>query len=72
MKSDQFYSGGTKIRWTCKALLDLREISHATEISEMRGWRLGAIIHRLKSDYGWPIKTRYRSPEVVRQNWTAC
>lgn len=65
MKSDKLYSGDTQVHWTCKALLDQREISHATEISEVRGWRLGAIIHRLKSDYGWPIQTRYRSPDNV-------
>ncbi len=65
MKSDDYYSKGTQVHWTCKALLDQREISHATEIREVRGWRLDAIIHRLKSDYGWPIQTRYRSPDNV-------
>jgi hypothetical protein len=65
MKPDKLYSGDTQVHWTCKALLDQREISCATEIREVRGWRLGAIIHCLKSDYGWPIKTRYRSPENV-------
>lgn len=65
MKPDQTYSKSTQVHWTCKALLDQREISCATEIREVRGWRLGAIIHRLKTDYGWPIKTRYRSPDNV-------
>lgn len=65
MADDQFYSGKTQVFWTCKALIDGRTISHVTEIREVRGWRLGAIIHRLKSDYAWPIQTRYRSPDNV-------
>ncbi len=65
MQDDQFYSGETQVFWTCKALLDGREISHVTEIREVHGWRLGAIIHRLKSEYAWPIQTRYRSPDNV-------
>ncbi|MFD0911039.1 hypothetical protein [Ruegeria arenilitoris] len=31
----------------------------------MRGWRLGAIVHRLKSEYDWPIQAEYRGPENV-------
>lgn len=65
MNDDQFYSGETQVFWACKALLDGRTISHVTEINEVRGWRLGAIIHRLKADYAWPIQTRYRSPDNV-------
>ncbi|WP_240482127.1 hypothetical protein [Ruegeria marisrubri] len=45
--------------------MDGRTISHKTEIREVRGWRLGAIVHRLKSEYGWPILTEYRGPENV-------
>ena len=65
MTDNRFYSKKTKVHWTCKALLDNREISHATEIQEVSGWRLGAIIHRLKSEYAWPIQTRYRTPDNV-------
>lgn len=65
MTDDQFYSGKTQVFWTCKALLDSREISQANEIREVSGWRLGAIIHRLKSEYAWPIQTRYRTPDNV-------
>lgn len=65
MKNNQFYSNETQVCWTCKALLDGRTISHVTEIREVRGWRLGAIIHRLKCEYAWPIQTRYRSPDNV-------
>ena len=65
MLDDQFYSGQTKVYWCCDELLKGREISCETEIREVRGWRLGAIIYRLKSDYGWPILTTYRRPDNV-------
>ncbi|MFX0544356.1 hypothetical protein ACEWPL_002290 [Roseovarius sp. S1116L3] len=65
MKHDNFYSSDSQVFWTCKALLDGRTISHKTEIREVRGWRLGAIIHRLRHDYGWPIQTEYRGPQNV-------
>lgn len=65
MTTDKFYSGQTQVFWTCQALLKGRTISHVTEIREVRGWRLGAIIHRLKSDYAWPILTTYRKPDNV-------
>jgi hypothetical protein len=65
MIDDQFYSGKTQVFWTCKSLLDGLTISHITEIREVRGWRLGAIIHRLKADYAWPIQTSYRKPDNV-------
>ena len=65
MKHDQFYSGQTQVFWVCEALLDGRTISQETEIREVRGWRLGAIIHRLKADYAWPICAAYRHPDNV-------
>ena len=60
-----WYSGATQVFWTCKALIEGRTISHKTEIREMKGWRLGAIIHRLRSEFGWPIEVEYRGPENV-------
>jgi hypothetical protein len=65
MTDDKFYSKPTQVFWTCKALLDGRTISHRTEIREVRGWRLGAIIHRLKTEYAWPIHTAYSAPDNV-------
>ena len=59
------FSGGSQVAWTCKALLAGRTISHQTEIREVRGWRLGAIIHRLRHEYGWPIQTDRRGPSRV-------
>lgn len=63
--SSRWYSSPTQVYWTCKALLDGRTISHKTEIREIKGWRLGAIIHRLKNKYGWPVLVEYRGPENV-------
>lgn len=62
MTQPHFYSKPTSVYWTCKALLDGRTISHQTEIREVHGWRLGAIVHRLKAEFGWPICTEYTSP----------
>jgi hypothetical protein len=69
MSSNQWYSGETQVYWTCKALMDGRTISHKTEIREVRGWRLGAIIHRLKTEYRWPILVEYRGPENIADYW---
>jgi len=65
MSSNRWYSNPTQVYWTCKALLDGRTISHKTEIREVKGWRLGAIIHRLKTDFKWPIHVEYRGPENI-------
>jgi hypothetical protein len=65
MTDDQFYSGKTQVFWTCKALLDGRTINQQTEINEVRGWRLGSIIHRLKHEYNWPIEPDYRGSRNV-------
>lgn len=65
MSNSKWYSSNTQVFWTCKALLDERTISHKTEIREVRGWRLGAIIHRLKHEFNWPIIVEYRGPENV-------
>ena len=35
------------------------------EIGEARGWRLGAIIHNLRTKYHWPVLTDYRGPERI-------
>ena len=65
MSSNRWYSNESQVYWTCKALLDGRTINHRTEIREVRGWRLGAIVHRLRHRYGWPIEVEYRGPENV-------
>lgn len=62
MTQAHFYSKPTSVYWTCKALLDKRTISQLTQIQNVKGWRLGAIIHRLRHEYGWPIHTEYTSP----------
>lgn len=65
MTHENFYSSDSQVFWTCKALLEGRTISHKTEIREVRGWRLGAIIHRLRHHYNWPIHAEYRGPQNV-------
>ncbi|WP_322867338.1 hypothetical protein U5922_014815 [Aquicoccus sp. G2-2] len=65
MTQENFYSSESQVFWTCKALLDGRTISHKTEIREVSGWRLGAIIHRLRHHYSWPIQAEYRGPQNV-------
>lgn len=63
--SERWYSSPTQVYWTCEALMNGRVITHKSEIREVKGWRLGAIIHRLKSDYGWPIVTELRGVENI-------
>ena len=65
MKHDRFHSSPTQIFWCCEALRDGRTISHKTEIREVNGWRLGAIIHTLRKKYDWPIIAEYRGPENI-------
>ena len=60
--SDRWFSSPTQVYWCCRALLDGRSISHRTEIREVKGWRLAAICHRLKAEYGWPILSEPRGP----------
>lgn len=57
-------SSDSQIRWTCLQLLAGREISHACEIEEVRGWRLSAIIHKLRHQHNWPIITRCDSNRI--------
>ena len=46
--------------WTCEALIRSRIISTRAGVRAVKGWRLAAIVHRMRSDYGWPIQTEYR------------
>lgn len=62
---ERWYSNPTQVFWTCAALTQGRTISHKTEIREVKGWRLGAIIHRLKTSYDWPIVTELRGTENI-------
>ena len=64
-KARDWYSNKTQVFWTCEALLAGRAISHQTEIREVRGWRLGAMVHRLRHDYDWLIEAEYRGHEYI-------
>ncbi|WP_299872679.1 hypothetical protein [uncultured Sulfitobacter sp.] len=59
------YSKPTSVYWTCKALTEGQTISQLTQIQNVKGWRLPAVIHRLKAEYHWPICTEYRQPDGV-------
>lgn len=60
-----WFSKSTQVYWTCKALIQGRTINHMNEIGEVKGWRLGAIIHNLRRNFNWPIETEYRGPERI-------
>lgn len=63
--SDRWYSNPTQIYFTCRALALGKTLNHMDVIGEVRGWRLGAIVHTLKHEYGWPILTEYRGAERI-------
>ncbi len=65
MPQAHFYSKPTSVYWVCDALMNGRTISQATQIKHVRGWRLPAIVHRLKTEYAWPICTEYSKPDNV-------
>lgn len=65
MSAGLWFSGDTAIAWTCRQLLRGRTISHADEIEEVGAWRLGAIIHVLRTRYKWPIVTERRGVERI-------
>lgn len=64
-QSDNFYSKPTSVLWVCTALKQGRTITHKDEMREIGAWRLGAVIHRLKREFGWSIDVEYRGPERV-------
>lgn len=64
-QADNFYSKQTSVFWVCNALKQGRTITHQDEMREIRSWRLGAVIHRLKREFEWPIIVEYRGPEKV-------
>ncbi|WP_101537574.1 hypothetical protein [Acidithiobacillus marinus] len=65
MSAGLWFSGDTAIAWTCRELIKGRTISHADEIAEVGAWRLGAIIHVLRTRYKWPITTERRGVERI-------
>ena len=63
--NERWFSNPTNIYWTCDALCSGRILSTRNQIREVKGWRLAAVIEKLRSTYGWPIITEYRGPEKV-------
>lgn len=68
---ERWFSNPTQVYWTCKALIEGRTINHQNEIREVKGWRLGAIIHRLRSEFDWPIDSEYRGAANIKHYWLA-
>lgn len=64
-QSDNCYSKSTSVFWACKAFTEGRTISHREAMNEIGAWRLGAIAHRLKREFGWPVEVEYRGSEKV-------
>ncbi|WP_419903477.1 hypothetical protein [Kiloniella sp.] len=65
----RMYSSKTQIYWACKSFCDGRTLSHKTEIREMDGWRLAAIVHNLRKKYNWPIRGEYRGVNNIMHYW---
>jgi hypothetical protein len=63
--ANHFHSSNTQFYWAVKALMDGRTLSHKTEIREVNGWRLAAIVCELRQKYHWPILAEYRGPENI-------
>ena len=63
--SDQWYISLTQVYYACRALALGKTLNQVNVIQGVRGWRLGAIVHTLRSHYGWPIVTEYRGPERI-------
>ena len=63
--SDHWYSNPTQIYFACRALAFGETLNHMDVIRGVKGWRLGAIVHTLRTNYGWPIATEFRGPERI-------
>lgn len=64
-QTERWYSSPTQVFWCAKALIEGRVISTRSEIREVKGWRLAAIVERLRNKYHWPIVAEYRGAENV-------
>jgi hypothetical protein len=68
-KHDRFYSNPSQRYWVCASLLAGRTLTTKTEIREVQGWRLAAVIHVLIHEYGWPIDSEYRGRDNIKHYW---
>ena len=68
-KQDRWHSNQTQRAWVCAELLSGRTITTKTEIREVNGWRLAAIIHALRDAYDWPIESEYRGKSKIKHYW---
>lgn len=63
--SDQWYSNPTQFFYACRALALGKSLNQMDVIQGVRSWRLGAIVHTLRSHYVWTIVTEYRGLERI-------
>lgn len=70
-REDRFYSNPSQRFWVCQSLLAGRTLTTKTEIREVNGWRLAAIIHALIHEFGWPIRSEYRGKDNIKHYWLA-
>lgn len=63
--NDLWFSNRTQVYFACRALALGQTLNHMDVITGVRGWRLGAIVHTLRTRYGWPILTDYRGAERI-------
>ena len=68
-KPNRWYSSQTQRSRVCEALLAGRTLTTQTEIREVKGWRLAAIIHALKDEFGWPFESAYRGKANIKHYW---
>ncbi len=71
MKTERYYSSLTQRHWVCASLITGRTLNTRDEIHEVKGWRLAAVIHVLKDEYGWPIESEYRGRDNIKHYWLA-
>lgn len=68
-KQERWYSNPSQRAWVCQALMQGRTLTTKTEIQEVNGWRLAAIIHVLYREYDWPIESAYRGDDNIKHYW---
>lgn len=69
MSSNHWHSNPSQVFWVCKNLVAGRTLTHKTEIREVNGWRLAAVIHKLRAEYHWPIEDQYRGKDNIKHYW---
>jgi hypothetical protein len=64
--SKHWHSNHSQVYWTCMALAQGRAINHMDEIGEVKGWRLGAIIHNLRKSITGRLELSFEDQNASR------